>query len=162
MCSICGIIDFSAKTSNLEALVRMWKMQAPLGRGYTYSHGGVALSSERTPVFSATHSGKKGKNRSIALGSDACGFFAEDLLFVYESEGLSALRTATHGICFALVDEKEKLLVISAADEPLYYAELGGKIIFASKKEALASFDRELPLSPSKIAPRGIILYSKT
>ncbi len=162
MCSICGIVDFSAKTSNLEALLRMWCAIAPLSRGYTYSHGGIAISCERTPIFSSTHLDKKGKNRSIAIGSDACGFFAEDLLFVYESEGLAALRSATAGLCFVLVDEKEKLLVISAADEPMHYAEVAGKIIFATKKEALGQFNRELPLSSTEISPQGIILYSKT
>ena len=162
MCSICGIVDFSAKTSNLEALLRMWRALAPLGRGYTYSHGGVAISCERTPIFCATHNDKKGKNRSLAIGSDSCGFFAEDLLFVYESEGLSALRSATTGLCFVLIDEKERLLVISAADEPIYYTEADSKIIFATKKEALGQFNRELHLSSSEISPQGIILYSKT
>ena len=162
MCSICGIVDFSAKTSDVEALLRMWRALAPLGRGYTYSHGGVALSCERTPVFSATHSDKKGNGCSVAIGTDSCGFFAEDLLFVYESEGLSALRSATTGLCFVLVDENERLLVISAANEPMHYAEADGKIIFATKKEALGQFDRELRLTPNEISPQGIILYSKT
>ena len=162
MCSICGIVDFSAKTSNLDALLRMWCSLAPLSRGYTYANTGVAISCERTPIFSSTHLDKKGKNRSIAIGSDSCGFFAEDLLFVYESEGLAALRSATAGICFVLVDEKEKLLVISAANEPIYYTEIGKKIIFATKKEALGQFNRELPFSTTEISPQGIILYSKT
>ena len=162
MHSICGIIDFSAKTSSIDALLRMWTTLAPLGRGYTYSHGGVAITCERTPVFSATHSDKKGKNRTLALGSEASGFFAEDLLFVYESEGLSALRAATAGLCFALVDEKEKLLLLSAADEPIHYTEIDGKIIFATKKEALGTFADKLPLTLGEISPRGVVLYSKT
>ena len=162
MCSLCGIIDFSAKTSDIDALLRMWTAQAPLGRGYTYSHRGVALTCERMPVFSATHSDKKGNYRTLVLGSDSSGFFAEDLLFVYESEGLSALRSATEGLCYALVDEEEKLLFLSAANEPLHYAEIDEKIIFATKKEALGAFADKLPLTFDEISPRGVVLYSKT
>ena len=162
MCSICGIIDFSAKTSNIDALLRMWTALAPLARGYTYSHRGIALCCERSAELSATHIDKKGQNCTLALGSDSSGFFAEDLLFAYESEGLSALRCATAGLCFALIDEKEKLLFLSAADEPLHYADLGGKIIFATKKEALGAFADKLPLTFDEISPNGVVIYSKT
>ena len=162
MCSICGIVDFSAKTSNIDALLRMWRALAPLGRGYTYANGGIAISCERTPIFSATHCAKNKKNRTLALGSVCSGFFAEDLLFVYESEGLSALRSASAGLCFALVDENEKLLLLSASNDPLHYAEIDGKIIFATKKEALGAFADKLPFTLGEISPRGVVVYSKT
>ena len=159
---ICGTVDFSANISDLNPLIEMWKSLAPLGRGYTYAHGGVALACERAPSFSATHFLPSGKSIAAVLGAPCEGLFAEDLLFVYETEGLSALCSFAKGVCFALCDQKQKLLVISAADEPVFFAQKEKKIIFASKKEALSLINQELPYSAVKISPYGFALYSMT
>ena len=162
MTSFCGLVDFSAKTSDVSSLIAMWRSLAPLGRGFLSLNGGVSLICERAPHLSASHPLLMGGSISVVLGAECEGVFAEDLLLVYENEGLASLCAFGEKTCFALADQKEKLLVISAQSEPIFIAEKDSKIIFAPKKEALSLICEELPYSASKIAPYGFALYSKT
>ena len=162
MCEICGIIDFSKKGCEVSPLLRMWTSSAPLGRGFAYLHAGIAIAGERDKDLCAIHQATANENRILLLGENKRNFLAEELLYIYENEGLSYLKITTRGICFALLDEKKKLFALSCGSDPLFCSDKDGKIIFASKKEALGHYSPELPLIATTISPNGFVIYSKT
>ena len=162
MCEICGIIDFSRKNIAFDTLLQMWRASAPLGSGFSYINFGVALACERDERISAIHRATASENRILMLGENKCNFSANELLYIYENEDLSYLRITTRGICFALLDEKKKLFALSCGSDPLFCSDKDGKIIFASKKEALGHYSPELPFIATTISPNGFVIYSKT
>ena len=168
MGSFCGIIDFSAHRTDFMALTRMWKVMAPLCRGYSYVRGGIALVCEKGKHMSATrpapNTTSKRENCTVILASPpSYPLFASELLSRYASKGLSGLNEANRDVSFALVDEKEKLLALFAADSPILCARSENKIVFSSTKESLCAFSKtgepSLLVCPVEISPMGTALF---
>ena len=168
MGSFCGIIDFSARNTNFDAMTKMWKTMAPLCRGYSYVRGGIALVCEKGKYMSATRpaptsSGRR-ENCTVMLSSPPSSpLFASELLCRYANDGLWGLGEATREASFVLVDEKEKLLALFSGDCPIFCARSGEKIVFATCREALVAFSvaasSPLLVCPVEISPMGTALF---
>ena len=167
MDTFCGIIDFSAHTTDFQAIVRMWRALAPLSRGYSYVRGGIALVCERGKQLSATRPSPKGtskrQNATVILSAPSkYPLLATELISSYLCGGLEALGCVKRDVAFALVDEGERLLAIFSSDTPIYCAKEKGKIIFSTTRASLEEYSKDVcpySLSHTVIEPHGKALF---
>ena len=170
MSSVCGIINLRANSSDgveFEALRRMWCASAPLGRGYTYLRNGIALACDNDPRASATLPSPtrraKGENCTVMLcGIPPSPFFAKEILEKYFLFGTESLCEAKEPFSFAFLDEKERLLVLSSANTPLFCARAAEKILFSSDKKAIGAYfsaSSLMPMQPIMLECGGFALF---
>ena len=167
MDTFCGIIDFSSHTTDFQAIVRMWRALAPLGRGYSYVRSGIALVCERGKQISATRpspkSTSKRQNATIVLSAPSkYPLLATELISSYLCGGLDALTCIKRDVAFALVDEGESLLAIFANDTPIFCAKEKNKIIFSTSHQSLSEYSKDqspYSLHHTTIEPHGKALF---
>ncbi len=163
--TFCGIVDFSSRTTDFCAIVRMWRSLAPLCRGYSYTRGGVALVCEREKNITATrpspHSKSKRENATVILSapSENKPLLATELITRYLCGGLESLPEVECDVAFALVDESERLLAIFSAKSPIFWARINNKILFSTSRESICAYFDTNTLPPSlcqtEIPPHG-------
>lgn len=166
--TFCGIVDFSSRTTDFCAVVRMWRTLAPLCRGYSYTRGGISLVCERGKNITATrpspHSRSKRENATVILSSVPKNpLLATELITRYLCGGLESLSAAEREVAFALVDEGERLLVIFSAESPIFWARIENKILFSTSRDSIGAYFDKSTLPPllcqTEISPYGKALF---
>ena len=166
--TFCGTVDFSSRTTDFCAVVRMWKSLAPLCRGYSYTRGGISLMCERGKNISATRpspsSSSKRENATVILSAAPKNpLLATELITRYICGGLESLCEAERDVAFALVDEGERLFAIFSAESTIFWARLNQKILFSTSRDSISAYFGENVVPPtlclSEIAPHGKALF---
>jgi asparagine synthase (glutamine-hydrolysing) len=164
MCGIAGLISFDGRPASLEALHAMCAATAHRGPddfGY-YSDDHAALGMRRLSIIDratghqpvhnedgtvwVVSNGEIYNYRQLTKELKQSGhtFYTESdtevIVHLYEEYGLEGVGKLRGMFAFALWDAKTRQLVLARdrfGIKPLYYGEVGGRIIFASELKAL-------------------------
>lgn len=182
MCGIAGIVDFSkpVRTSQIDSMTRQIIHRGP-DSGGSFVKGAVGLGIRRLKIIDLVTgdqpiSNEDGsvtvvfngeiynyqdirkdlsqKGHRLKTGSDT-----ETLVHLYEDHGPKFLNKLNGMFGFALWDEKKQQLLLArdhAGIKPLFYYQLGKKIIFGSEIKTILSI---LPHTPP-VNNDALFLYS--
>ena len=168
MCGICGVFDFRGRPVDAGLLDRMsgvLRHRGPDGSG-RFLQGEVALGHRRLSIIDleggAQPIGNEDGSLQIVFNGEIYNFIelrqeleaaghafrtrsdTEVIVHAYEQWGLDAVRRFNGIFAFALWDAKAKRLILARDHlgvKPLYYAQVGGRLLFASEIKALLQDD---------------------
>jgi asparagine synthase (glutamine-hydrolysing) len=76
----------------------------------------------------------------------------EVLVHLYEENGTAMVDALEGTYVFALWDARQRELLVARGEEPLFYTEHGGALLFASELDALvAGMERDTELDPASV-----------
>ncbi len=164
MCGICGIFEFGGRPADGALLDRMTgqlRHRGPDGGG-RFLQGAIALGHRRLSIIDleggAQPIGNEDGSLQIVFNGEIYNFIelrqeleaaghifrthsdTEVIVHAYEQWGLDAVRRFNGIFAFALWDSKARRLVLARDHlgvKPLYYAQVGGRLLFASEIKAL-------------------------
>lgn len=167
MCGIYGIVDPSgirdADRRTLEALSDALFHRGPDGGG-SYSGPGVEIGMRRLSIIDLAHGMQPlwSERRNIVLVANgevynfvelraeleraghrfSTGSDCETIIHLYEEHGARCVEFLRGMFAFALVDIDRRRMLIARdrlGEKPLYLAEQGGRLVFASELRALVA-----------------------
>jgi len=171
MCGICGIFDFRGNPVEREPLERMNNRishRGPDGEGY-YVCGPVGLGSRRLSIIDLEGGTQPQTNEDgsiqVVFNGEIYNFIelreeliqkghkfktrcdTEEIVHGYEEWGDDCTDRFNGMFAFALWDSRRRRLLLARDHlgvKPLYYATVGGRLLFASEVKALLT-DPECP-----------------
>lgn len=165
MGNLCGIVDFSSKDTTFSDLRRMWCAAAPLSRGVAYINGGISVCavSGSDRFICLTSPDLIGSNCTVALAKKAPSpIYARELAERYVYFGASSLAEDLLDVPFALVDEKEGLLLLYSASSTIFCSRDGERIVFSDDERCMSAYAdgaHRLSVDPIRIRDNGIALF---
>jgi asparagine synthase (glutamine-hydrolysing) len=168
MCGICGMFDFRGKPVDASLLDRMagvLRHRGPDGSG-RFIQGDVALGHRRLSIIDLEGGAQPISNEDgslqIVFNGEIYNFIelrreleaaghafrtrsdTEVIIHAFEQWGLDAVRRFNGIFAFALWDAKERRLILARDHlgvKPLYYTQVGSRLLFASEIKALLQDD---------------------
>ena len=170
MCGICGILGLEDKEL-IAAMMEAIRHRGPddfgmhIDKGISLGHrrlsiidlsarGRQPMSNEDGSVW-ITFNGEVFNFRELRRDLEAAGHeFSSDtdtevIVHAYEEHGLDFVKLLRGQFAFGLWDSSRKRLVLARdrlGIRPLYYAKVGGAVLFASEIKSLLEYDRLKPV----------------
>ena len=183
MCGIAGILHRDGRPASIATLKSMTDLIAhrgPDGEGH-YCNGSVGLGHRRLSIidltdaarqpmetqdgrFVLTYNGEIYNFKELKVELSARGHRfnstgdSEVLLHAFAEWGVDALLRFNGMFAFAIWDNRERKLTIARDQfgvKPVYYAEIGSAVLFASEIKAFRAY----PLFVSRIDAKGLTEY---
>jgi asparagine synthase (glutamine-hydrolysing) len=182
MCGICGVFNYSQGPADRELVRRMNALlvhRGPDAEGYFFD-GPVGLGSRRLSIIDLAKGDMPiyNEDRSIAIvfNGEIYGYVelraelerlghrfstdsdTETIVHAYEEYGSRCVEHLNGMFAFALWDSRRQELLIArdrVGEKPLFYAEVGGRLIFASEIKALL----QDPACSREVNPQALTHY---
>lgn len=177
---MCGIAGFVGRGDSdvLQRMIKTISYRGPDDSG-TWHEGAVGLAHRRLAIIDLSPAGAQPMRRGhlaitfngeiynyrelrAKLARSGASFVSESdtevILALFEQKGESTFALLEGMFAFALYDAREDALYLVRdrfGEKPLYYAQKGDTIVFASEPKALF----EHPLMPRKINPEGLASF---
>lgn len=174
MCGICGVFNFKPEPADQSLVRRMTEViihRGPDAEGYHFD-GPVGLGSRRLSIIDLAGGNMPVYNEdgsiAIVFNGEIYGYIelrdelerlghrfatrsdTETIVHAYEEYGSRCVEKLNGMFAFALWDSRRQELFIArdrVGEKPLFYAEVGGHLIFASEIKALL----EDPVCPREV-----------
>lgn len=178
MCGICGIFDYAGGKPVEEDLVKgMCDVMVHRGPDAEGQHveGKIGLGHRRLSIIDLSEKGRQPMSNEdgsvwISYNGEVYNFMelraeleakgykfksntdTEVVLHLYEEEGIDCVKRLRGMFAFAIWDSKKETLYLArdrVGQKPLFYADIDGKMVFASEINAILSlpdFERKINL----------------